>query len=547
MDTPMIDETDPSVPIQFKLAPELARRFEQGLQAAVLPAIMASVTGLLNQMGIPGRPELSWLPSAEALSARRPLEITVHRRLCRYADELMLLLYSYVQGKVARPLNTSDEIQAWLVSADETLVAEWLALLCWHCLGLHAGALLEAEQVRTYCARLAHPDGSPAPDPARLKPILARVLDLGISIADHAAVAAALDDGTASDDTLAEGLIAALRPDRIEIRIERAYLRQFSIDHGARAPELFAFLRDGLFVELGVVYPRFHIVPDETLRPGGIILTINHLPGVPFLGLPPDRTLVNDTPERLRLEDIAAEPALNPVTYLPCALAPFDTHQLIEASGLTTWDQLAFLILSFAGSLRAKSKFLIDRRLTQQMLQQLEEAFPALAQAANAHLSLDRLTAVLRGLTAEQISIRNLQRILELLLEYELLVRAGASLLEQIGYVRAGLNEMLAYKYKRDQVALVIYLLDPATEQLVAAAAGPPEPLVAQQLIDAVRAELSHLPPTAVWPPIMVSEAACAPLQALLADELPRLPVLSYSQLPPDLNVQPVARIALER
>jgi hypothetical protein len=545
MDTPMTDKTEPSVPIQLKLAPELARRFEQELQAAALPAITAAVTKLFSQLGLPGRPELSWLPSAEALAARRPLEIIVHGRLCRHSDELMVMLWSYVQGKVARPLDTPGELQAWLASADVSLVAEWLALLCRHTLGLHAGVLLEAWQVRAYCARLTPPAGTPAPDPARLAPILAHVLNLGISIADHAAVAATFADGTASDDTLAEGLIAVLRPNRIEIRIERAYLRQLSINDGARAPELFAFLRDGLFVELGVVYPRFRIVPDETLRPGGIILTINHLPGVPFLGLPPDRILVNDTPERLRLEGIAAEPALNPATYLPCALAPLDAQQSIEASGLTTWDQLAFLILSFASFLRAESKFFIDRRLTQQMLQQLGEAFPALEQAANAHLSLDRLTAVLRGLIAEQISIRNLQRILGLLLEHELLMHAGASLLEQIGYVRAGLNEMLAYKYKRDQVALVVYLLDPGTERFVAAADGLCDDQMEQQLIDAFRAELDQLPPTAFWPTLLVSEAAYAPLQTMLAAELPRLRMLSYPQLPPDLNVQPVARIEL--
>lgn len=543
MDTPQPAEAAPIVPIRLTLGAALARRFEQGLRAAAISAVGAAVADMLATLGIPGRPEVDCLPAEAATAARRPLEISANGRLCRYSDELMHLLSSYVRGSV---LIRVDEVEAWIAGAEEPALAEWLGLLCRHAVGRHAGVLLGPAQGRAYCAGLAAGVPAGAANPTHLTPILAGVLDLGISIADGATVSSTIAaSAVAGDDAPTEALITALRPDHVEIRIERDYLRQLSISDGARGPEMFAFLREGMFDELGLAFPRFHIVPDETLRPGGIDLVINHLPSAPSIGLAPGRILVNDTPDRLQLLGVPADPALNPASYLTSALASDGTKERLDNSGVVTWDQLSYLILVCAARLRARGRCLVDRSLVSQMLAQLGEGSPELAQAAELHLSLDQLTALLRGLVAEQISIRNLRRILELMLEHELLVQRGAPLAERISYVRAGLSDLISYTYARGRSMLATYLLDPAAEQLVTTARAPASTQVEQQLIDAIRAELAHIPPGASWPPITVSEAAYAPLRAMLADDLPRLRVLAYTQLSPDLNLLPVARIAL--
>ena len=541
MDTPATTGSAPVLSVRLTLAPELARRFEQGLQAAAIPAVEAAIAELLRGLGIPGSPAVSWQPTTGALAAGRPLALEADGRLCRYNEELMVALASYVQGSVLAPL---DAPLAWLVGAAEPAAAEWLALLCRHALGQHAGALLGAEQARALCGELATLAGGPAFDPQRTAPILARALDLGLSLADRGAVAAALGDSDGDADARAERLIAALRPSRVEIRIERSYVRQLSLAHGARAPELFRYMREGLYGELGVSLPPFQFIPDDGLRPGAIVFVLNHLPGVPLIGLPPGHLLVSDTPDRLGLLGQAAVPALNPATAMPSSLAPEAALEPLEAAGLTTWDGLAYVILSLAGELRKRCWRLVDAGLAGQMLEQIGRTFPELKAAAGSHLALEQLTAVLRGLVAEQISIQNLPRILQLLLEYELFVRPGAPTAERLSYVRAGLGDAIAYRITRGATALVVYLLDPAVERRVAAPGGSQE--VAQELLDALRAELAHLPATAAWPPLLVSEPAYAPLQAIVADELPRLRVLSFPQLPPNLNVQPVARIMLD-
>ena len=56
----------------------------------------------------------------------------------------MLLLYSYVQDKIAMPLSALTGLQAWLTGAENSLVSEWVALLCGAALGTARGLALWA-------------------------------------------------------------------------------------------------------------------------------------------------------------------------------------------------------------------------------------------------------------------------------------------------------------------------------------------------------------------------------------------------------------------
>jgi len=182
MEKPIVAESAPTVPTQLKLFPEFAQRMAQGMQAVAVPAVTTGVVELLSELGIPGEPEVTWEPNNDESAEGRPLAIHVNGQLCRYSDELMLLLYSYVLGKVVLPFDALRGLRAWLTSAEEHLVTKWLALLCRHALGRRAGLLLGAEQARAYCCSLGLSTGARTNDLPRLMRMLAHVLDLGIAI-----------------------------------------------------------------------------------------------------------------------------------------------------------------------------------------------------------------------------------------------------------------------------------------------------------------------------------------------------------------------------
>jgi flagellar biosynthesis component FlhA len=333
-------------------------------------------------------------------------------------------------------------------------------------------------------------------------------------------------------------------PDAIELLVEPGYLRELS--HLDRMAENFPFMRDGLFVELGVLLPSILLVPDETLRPRAFAVRIGHKRTIPLIGLADGVLLVNDTKERLELMSLEGtyENSRNPATWQPAALARGVDAQDIEDSGSTTWDHPGYLILALADAIRTNAHLLLTPDALQRGLDSFKQAFPALTDGLEGRS--DVLLNALRSLLEDQVSIRDMYTISEAVLHHEALQEEDPGL-EVVSCVRRGLVEMIAYKFTRGTGTLVVYLFDPALEREVAAAATDPDwPYTAlgEELGDILASETAHLPPTAQMPVILTRDDIRVALRDALHIRRPRLGVVGYGDLPEHCNVQPVARLS---
>ena len=108
--------------------------------------------------------------------------------------------------------------------------------------------------------------------------------------------------------------------------------------------------------------------------------------------------------------------------------------------------------------------------------------------------------------------------------------------------MRIGLGREIAYKAARQTSTVVVYLLDPALERAVTDMARSDE--TADAILDACHAEFAQLPPTAAIPHVLTTIEARSAVQELLRWEFPRQSVLAHEELPPRINVQPIARIS---
>jgi type III secretion protein V len=142
--------------------------------------------------------------------------------------------------------------------------------------------------------------------------------------------------------------------------------------------ELIPMMRDGLFYELGVRYPGIRVRGnDGSIAAGSYIIMLNEIPMV--LGTVDQRKcLVNDTPDRLRLLGIEAAPAQNPANGVACAWIRLEKRELAEQAGLTTWDAASYMVLHLSAILRKNASDFVGIQEVQNMLDQLEQAFPAL-------------------------------------------------------------------------------------------------------------------------------------------------------------------------
>ena len=316
--------------------------------------------------------------------------------------------------------------------------------------------------------------------------------------------------------------------------------------------EMVPMMRDGLFYELGVKFPGIRVRGNETdLAAGTYIIMVNEIPLVSG-NVSLEKVLVNDTVDRLTLLNIQGEEAVNPANGSECAWIPEEYASIAEQAGLTTWDASGYMVLHLSSVLRKNAAEFVGIQEVQNMLEQLEQAFPALVkEVVPKAVSPFQLTDILRRLVEEEISIRDLRSVLQALAEWGQVENDTVMLTE---YVRNALKRYISHKYTRGGNTLVVYLLDPQIEETVRGSIQHTqsgsylalEPEITQEILSAVRNEVGNLPPTAQNPVILTTMEIRRYFRKLVELEFPHLAVLSYQELSPDMNIQPIARISLE-
>lgn len=572
----------PAIAVTLTLEPTLVNALREGqLFQAARDAAAHELGRLAGMLGVPGSVHLNVgeLPVAPT-SRRQWLKLEVNGVVCSYPDEALCFVHAYASDQVASPqlgeqtlLKALQEACAARFPRPRATVVDFFRLACADIASRQPGCFLTHEGLRIYLAGLADAECIEArfgSNPGALLSVLRGVLDLEISIADTTLVSGTLSaagEGTAS--AVFEDLVEALRPDVVEVRLREDDLMQLRRLEPDGEETLLPFMREGLFQELGTLYPDLRIVVDDDLEDQYFSIKINHVTSTPVRGLGPDELFVNDTAERLKKYGALA--ALNPATWQPGAITRPPHKAALEANGLTTWTPWGYLILCAAASLRRLGGTFVHRPLVRFRLERLAEAYPAVVEQVLQRRTLDELTYLLRALAAEQISTRDLRAICERLLDQDFEAfegwryanlddhiplfdverthpkRPDQKLASLLRFLRAGLTRQLGHKFVRGTNTVVVYLLDEAFERMLLAASREGlTVLQREQALSALRAKLSLLPPTAQVPSVLTLAGARSILTDITRVALPHVSVISYEDLPANMNIQPVDRISLD-
>jgi len=312
-----------------------------------------------------------------------------------------------------------------------------------------------------------------------------------------------------------------------------------------------AMLFDGLFYELGVHFPPLQSRIDRSLSPWALRVLINEVPELEVQAVP-DAVLVSEGVDALARLGIEAQPDRNPANGAPAAWVPSAQLVKLRGLGLITWDHRQFLVLALGAVLRGKAADFMGVAEAQALLSLIAPAFPQLvAQTVPDPVSPLVLTDVLRRLLAEGVCIRNLRNIL-MTLAYR--GRSEHDPLILTEYVRAGLRRQISHQVGHGEKLLIVFLLDPEVEgclreAMTHTATGsylnlPPDALAA--ILDPIRNAVQALPAGVQMPQILTALDIRSSIRRLVAPSLPLLQVVSYHDLRPDIEIQPVGCITLQ-
>ncbi|MGE5714673.1 MAG: type III secretion system export apparatus subunit SctV [Betaproteobacteria bacterium] len=318
---------------------------------------------------------------------------------------------------------------------------------------------------------------------------------------------------------------------------------------GKKFYEQLLALRNSLYYELGVIFPSIAIEGSAPGEGGSYIIWADEVPVVNGQ-VRTDCVLVNAAVAQISVYGFQGEDTSNPVTGKPAAWISRDQAERAKGAGFQVWDTAEILLLHLAHYLRKNAKEFIGIQDVQVMVSALKQTYPTLVEeTVPKPVSLQLLTDILRRLVEEEASVRDLKTIFQTLCEWG---RVEHDVLALTEHVRAGLRRKICYQVSQGRPLLFVYQLDPEIEEMFRnsirqSASGAylaMDPALSRQVMDAVRAQIGDLPPGAQRPVIVTDAEIRRFVKRLLDFAIPDVTVLSYDQLTPQINLQPLGMIA---
>jgi flagellar biosynthesis protein FlhA len=306
-------------------------------------------------------------------------------------------------------------------------------------------------------------------------------------------------------------------------------------------------LRRKTALDLGVVLPPVRTRDGALLAPGtyeirigGISVATGEAPHGCVLA-------IGDS-----MDGLPGRHTTEPVFGLPAVWLPIEYRASAELTGATIVERAAVVTTHLAEMVRQHASRLLSLDDVRELLEVLKSDRPAaVEELVPSLLSLSGVQRVLQGLLDEQVSIRDLARVLEGVGQRARVTTDPDALLEA---ARASLGPALTAPYVRDGVLRAI-TLEPAVESQLAEALRAGEqgvvialdPVTAQRLVADIAALMTASEQRGELPVVLVSGPLRLPVRRLLRGSLPQLPVIGFAEAAGLHQIETVGQVSSGR
>ena len=360
---------------------------------------------------------------------------------------------------------------------------------------------------------------------------------------DDASDLPALPSGPAPDSP--EALATDMRVEPLELEIAYDLMDLVDPERGGDLLDRVRSLRRKLALDLGIVIPLVR-TRDNLDLPTGTYAVRVHGVEVARGQAPPGTILVIGDD----LDGLPGQATTEPVFGLGARWVPVEFRQQAELTGATVVDRSSVVTTHLAEIVQANAGRLLSRQDVKSLVDMVRASDPVVAdELTAAQLSLAEVQRVLQSLLEEQVAVRDLVRILEVLSERSRITKDPEALVEA---VRVTLGPAISAAHAPDG-RLPVITFDPLIEHslLESVRAGDNgsflalDPSIAERIAVEV-ADKGRMAEQAGDQPVLLVSAQIRPAMRRLVRVLaPGLPVLSYSELGPQLQVDTIGVVSL--
>lgn len=345
-----------------------------------------------------------------------------------------------------------------------------------------------------------------------------------------------------------ESVYNLLQVDQIEFEFGYGLIPLADTQQGGDLLDRIIMIRRQCAIELGLIVPVIRIRDNIQLKPNEYVIKIkgntvargelllNH-----YLAMSPG---IDD-------ESIQGIETTEPAFGLPALWVDEEMKEKAELSGYTIVDPPSVVATHLTEIIKRHAHELLGRQETQGLIEQMKESYPALIEELVPNLlTVGEIQKVLAKLLKEKISIRDLVTIFETLADHANHTKDPDILTE---YVRQALSRQITLQFSEENAPLKVITLGPGAEKKIAESIQHTEqgsylamdPSSSQILFRRINDEITKLTQTGQNPIILTSPTVRMYLRQLLERTLAEVPILSYSELEPNVEVQSVGVVNL--
>ena len=310
-----------------------------------------------------------------------------------------------------------------------------------------------------------------------------------------------------------------------------------------------AKVRRALYFDLGVPFPGVHLRLNDNLADGSYRILVNEIP-VAAGQARPGHFMVRETEANLNMFQIPFERGDDFLPNTPSLWVASKQIALVQRAGVQVFDLPGMLTYHLAHVLKSHAGEFVGVQETMYLMNQMEENFAELVREVTRALPIITIADVLQRLVSEEISIRDMRTILEALVEWGQKEKDPILLAE---HVRSSLNRYITHKFSGGQSVIPAYLLSKPVEDEIRGAIRQTSgasylalsPDTHQKLVTALKTAVGDLDSHALAPVVLAPMDIRRFMRKIVEREFPSLAVLSFQELSPAVNVQPLERIEL--
>jgi flagellar biosynthesis protein FlhA len=381
--------------------------------------------------------------------------------------------------------------------------------------------------------------------------IAAMLLFVGRQIARRP-LAPALDaptDATKKEDAKAqaENLAGLLRMDELSLEIGFQLIPLVDEKQGGQMLSRIRTLRRHLATELGFVVPPVHIADNLRLKPREYVISLRGVEIGRWQTENNQLLAVSADPQARALPGKETrEPAFGVSARW---IAPALEEQAL-AAGYSVVDPTTVITMHLSELVRRNGHELLSRAETKRLIDTLNDSHPKLIEELIPKvMTLGEVQRVLQQLLREQVSIRDLGTILEVLVEA---APANKALPHLVELCRQAMGRRLVQPHLDADGALPVLLLDPAIDEELQACFGDAgrnfsersalSVPVIRRMADSLK-RLSGGASTTAWPVLLCQSPARYHIRRWLEPAVPRVTVLAPGEVPADVRVRSLGTV----